>query len=173
MNKNKPIAPTIDTRSFDALTAVTENGRGKTREHNPTPSTPIEKRRKDAYDRIIKNGRGTRSHGKREVQEQTKTDLRLIIGGLALSIALTGAALMSGGEDAPKTPDKAPTTTVVIAKEGDSIWKLQRDNEGFDGNDPRDVVSKAIGLNGTTTIIPGEPVVLIDYPDNNIPDTQP
>jgi hypothetical protein len=108
------------------------------------------------------------------VQPQTKTDLRrLKLGGLALGIALTGAALMSGGEDAPKSPDKAPTTTVVIAKEGDSIWKLQRDNEGFDGNDPRDVVSQAIDLNGKTTIIPGEPVTLIDYPNNNTPDTQP
>ena len=169
MNKNNPIAPTIDTRSFGALTAVTENGR--TRTHG---LSDMQERRNATLERIKKDGRGTRSHGRREVQPQTKTDLsRLKLGGLALGIALTGAALMSGGEDAPKSPDKAPSTTVVIAKEGDSIWKLQRDNEGFNGNDPRDVVSEAIDLNGKTTIIPGEPVTLIDYPNNNTPDTQP
>lgn len=159
----------LEERKQASLLAV--NSIGRTRTHG---LSAMQERRNATLERIEKDGRGTRSHGKREVQPQTKTDLsRLKLGGLALGIALTGAALMSGGEDAPKSPDKAPSTTVVIAKEGDSIWKLQRDNEGFNGDDPRDVVSEAIRLNGKSTIIPGEEVVLIDYPENNIPDTQP
>jgi len=169
MNKNNPIAPDLGTRSYDALTAVTENGR--TRTHG---LSDMQERRNATLERIKKDGRGTRSHGRREVQPQTKTDLRrLKLGGLALGIALTGAALMSGGEDAPSAPEKAPSTTMVIAEPGDNLWKLQENNETFNGNDPRRVVSDLIDMNGGTTVYPGQEVKLIDYPDNNPPVTQP
>jgi len=167
-NKNTSThKPNLEERKRVALLAV--NSIGRTRTHGPSF---IQERRNATLERINENGRGTRSHGKREMQPQTKKDLsKFKIGGLAVGLAISGAALMSGGEDAPKTPDKAPTT-VVIAKEGDSIWKLQ-EKEGFNGNKPYEVVQEAVELNGTSKIFPGQEVVLVNDPNTNPTNSQP
>lgn len=168
-NKNtSTLKPNLEERKREALLAV--NSIGRTRTHGPSF---IQERRNATLERIKENGRGTRSHGKREVQPQTKKDFsKFKIGGLAVGLAISGAALMSGGEDAPKTPDKAPSTTVVIAQPGDNIWKLQ-EKEGFDGNKPYEVVQEAVELNGTSKIFPGQEVFLVNDPNTNPTNSQP
>jgi hypothetical protein len=180
MNKNKPIAPDIETRSYDALAAVTENGRGKTREHNPTPSTPIEKRRKDAYDRIIKNGRGTRSHGRRP-EKTTKKDFSPItksLGFLAFTgVALVGAASYNNHKvNEVESKLRNTSTTEVIAEPGSSYADAQG-KLGYSGLNHNAVIDYVMGLpendddkNGKADPVhPGDKITVLNFNEDKQP----
>jgi|GEM_PF-6262375 hypothetical protein len=107
----------------------------------------------------------------REIQPQTRKDLRGLVAVLtgATALVAAGALLAPKFEDTPAVPTESPATTIEVAQEGDTLWGLQ-EKEGTNGHDIRDVVAEAMELNGNSAkIVPGQAVVLVDDPNTTHP----
>lgn len=86
-----------------------------------------------------------------------------LVGFFALMLAGAGIKSLVSDSSLPEAP---PATTVVIAKEGDSLWELQSKEGSPAGKTLGETVYDVVKMNGGSVIYPGQPIKLIDGPKN-------
>jgi hypothetical protein len=112
---------------------------------------------RERRDAVRSNWAGHNGH------ERTSGKVRrvLVPGSMAVASVLVGGKLVA---ESGNVSNGVPTgTTIVTAKEGDNLWQLQADNEGFGDDNPIDVRDKLVERNGLV-IHPDQEIILVDYP---------